>query len=182
MSFSMSHRNDLAVRLLAGLEAGVAGGAVMLAWIALTSVLVDHQSPWSVPNLLASLFYGPSAVRNGFHWQTPSGLALHFFTAAVLGVFCALVVRDRRSRLRSGLVGIVAALVWYHVSNTLLWNRVGALSGLYSSKTTLLTGHLLYGAFLSSYPGTLVALRRRFLPETSQPPPPGVQVWVPPEL
>jgi hypothetical protein len=61
---------------LAGFEAGMAGVLVMLLWLAAASVWYRH-TPWSVPNIMASNFYGDDAIRPGFGWSSLSGIALY---------------------------------------------------------------------------------------------------------
>ena len=71
--------------LLAGLESGVAGGLAMLAWLAAVS-LWNGRSVWSIPNLLATTFYGEAALRRGFRWMTLSGLSFHLFLTGLFGM------------------------------------------------------------------------------------------------
>src|SRR2546427_10843027 len=91
---------------MAGVEAGVLGGLFMIAWLAMLSVL-QGRSVWSIPNLLASTFYGEEALRRGFRWTTLSGLALHLIVSAAAGLLVGLAVRriTRRGR-RVMLLGL----------------------------------------------------------------------------
>src|SRR6059036_69653 len=81
---------------MAGVQSGVLGGLFMIVWLALLSLL-QGRSAWSIPNLLASTFYGEAAMRHGFRWATLSGVALHVIVSALAGVLFGMAV--------SGIVG-----------------------------------------------------------------------------
>src|SRR5215471_14640110 len=96
------NRSEAGSRILqaiAGVESGILGGLVMLAWLALLSLL-QGRSIWSIPNLLASTFYGEIALRHGFRWTTLSGVALHLIMTAVAGLVFGLAVGGVASRSR----------------------------------------------------------------------------------
>src|SRR5260370_8033583 len=77
--------------VMAGVEAGVLGGLFMMAWLATLSLL-QGRSIWSMPNLLASTFYGEAALRRGFRWTSLSGVALHVIVSAVAGLLFGLAL------------------------------------------------------------------------------------------
>src|SRR6266567_3854078 len=77
--------------VMAGVEAGVLGGLFMMAWLATLSLL-QGRSIWSMPNLLASTFYGEAALRRGFRWTSLSGVALHVIVSAMAGLLFGLAV------------------------------------------------------------------------------------------
>ena len=74
---------------LAGLEAGVLGGLVMLAAMAAASIL-ERDVWWSYPNLLGATFYGTRALRGGAGWPTVSGVSLQIVLAGGAGVLFAI--------------------------------------------------------------------------------------------
>ncbi len=148
------------LRALAGLEAGVLGGLVMLAWLALASTL-ERRSAWFVPNVLGSLFYGRAALRRSFGMTTISGLALHLFVAGTIGMLFGVLVGDSRNRVRVVLLGVLAGLTWYYFSQALLWRELGVLAVLYASARSLIVGHIFYGLVLGSYPVVLAGLKTR---------------------
>src|SRR6266550_3414494 len=100
---------------MAGVEAGILGGLFMMLWLAILSLL-QGRSVWSVPNLLASTFYGEDALRRGFRWTTLSGVALHVIMSAAVGLLFGLAVRGVVSRSRVMLLGLAAGSVWYFLS------------------------------------------------------------------
>ena len=136
---------------LAGLEAGVIASLCLLAWMGATAFL-ERRSFWTAENLMASVFYGSSAIRRGFAWSTVSGLALYVALYSLLGGAFAIAARDRMSRLRLTLAGILFGIGWYYVSFHLIWKAIAPLVTLLHVERTTLWGHAFYGAMLGRYP------------------------------
>src|SRR3984893_7678415 len=105
---------------LAGIQAGVVGGILLVAYLALDSAW-HRRSIWTVPNLLASTFYGESAYQSGFGARTSAGLALLLFLCGALGALFALVLRDHGSRFRITLLGLIFGTGWFFLSFDVLW-------------------------------------------------------------
>lgn len=126
----------------------------MLAWLGL-SASWQRRSFWTAENLLASVFYGDSAIRSGFAFSTLSGLALYLLLYSVLGAAFAALLRDRASHLRTLLLCVAFGLGWYYVSFHWLWGRLSPLVALLHSVRPTLIGHLIYGTFLGRYPDYL---------------------------
>ena len=145
--------------VLAGLEAGMLAGLVMLAWLAAASAF-QHRSVWAVPNLLATTFYGESALRQSFGAKTLAGLALHLFVYSLLGAAFGIVVQHRGTRLRLTLLGILSALAWHYFSFGFFWKTVNPLVMLYSPDRPMLVGHLLYGGLLGRFPDFLRSVEK----------------------
>lgn len=144
---------------LAGIQAGIVGGLILLGYLALDSAF-HKRSVWTVPNLLASTFYGESAYRAEFGFSTSAGLALLFLVYGALGVLFALVVRDHGTRLRVGLVGLIFGTGWFFLSFDLIWRHVNPLIQVYSPDRAMLVGHLLYGGVLGGcFPAYLRSIR-----------------------
>lgn len=144
---------------LAGIQAGVVGGLILLGYLALNSAW-HRGSIWTVPNLLASTFYGESAYRPGFGARTSAGLALLLFLYGVLGALFALVIRDHGSRLRVTLLGLIFGTGWFFLSFDVLWNYVNPMVHVYSPDRAMLVGHVLYGGVLGGrFPAYLKSIR-----------------------
>jgi hypothetical protein len=148
------------LQAMAGVEAGVLGGTFMLVWMGLVSSL-QGRSVWSVPNLLASTFYGEAALRRGFRWTTLSGLALHLIMAAVAGLVFGLAVGAVANRGRVMVLGLAAGMVWYFLGPDVFWKHVNPIVTPYFSGGGMLLAHLGLGYFLGSFP--------RYLGELSVP-------------
>jgi hypothetical protein len=144
--------------LLAGLQSGMFGALMMLGWLALASVYY-RRSLWTIPNLLASTFHGEAALRPDFAQTTFSGIALHLLIYATLGALFGILVRDRTTRLRSALLGVIWAMGWYYLSFGALWKSVNPLVPLYVPDRPMLVGHLIYGGLLGRVPLYLRWLR-----------------------
>src|SRR2546427_13266923 len=106
--------------VMAGLEAGVLGGLFMMAWLATLSLL-QGRSIWSIPNLLASTFYGEAALRRGFRWTSLSGLALHVIVSAAAGLLFGFAVSGIANRGRGMGLGFAAGIAWDFLWVGLLW-------------------------------------------------------------
>jgi hypothetical protein len=143
--------------LIAGLESGVLGGIFMLGWLAVVS-LIQGRSVWSMPNLLASTFYGEDALRRGFRWTTLSGVALHVIMSAAAGLIFGLAVSGVVSRGRVMLLGLAAGSVWYFLSLGIFWKHVNPMVPLYAGGASLFLAHLGLGIFLGSFPRFLQVL------------------------
>ena len=155
------------VLALAGIQAGVMGAVVLLGYLALDSAW-HRRSVWTVPNLLASTFYGESAYRQGFHVRTSAGVALLVVIYGLLGALFGLVMRDHGSLLRVILLGLIYGTAWFFLSFDWLWQHVNPLVPLYAPDRAMLVGHLLYGAVLggrfSVYRKDMVGIHPEVLP------------------
>ena len=133
----------------------------MLVWLGLLSLLQGH-SIWSIPNLLASTFYGEAALRRGFRWTTLSGIALHLIMAAIAGLVFGLAVGGIASRSRVMFLGLAAGMAWYFLGLDIFWKHVNPIVPPYFQGGGMLLGHLGLGYFLGSFP--------KYLCELSKPP------------
>jgi hypothetical protein len=146
--------------LLAGLETGVIAALILLAWLGLSAKFF-RRSFWTSPNIMASTFYGEAALRNHFSFATFSGLALYLLIYGTVGALFGLAMREMRASLRIACIGILVAIWWYYLSFGVLWKRWNPLMLLYTHDRPMFVAHVLYGAFLGRYPGSLRRLRLR---------------------
>ena len=137
--------------LLAGLQAGMVGVLLMLAWLG-TDAVWQQRSFWTAENLMASVFYGTRSIHSGFASRTLPGVALYLVLYSLLGALVAVVVRNRLRRPRTMLLCIVLALVWYYASFRWIWERVMPLVALLHAERPTVLGHLIYGLWLGRYP------------------------------
>src|SRR5215831_13564305 len=144
---------------LAGLQAGMLGVLWMLGWFGISAAW-QQRSFWTAENLMASSFYGTSAIHSGFAVQTLSGLALYLALYSLLGGLLALAVRDRLPRLRTLLVSIAFAIGWYYLSFHVIWKSIMPLVALLHVERSTVLGHLVYGTILGRYPAYLDAPER----------------------
>jgi len=143
---------------LAGIQAGVVGALTLLGYLAMDSAW-HRRSVWTVPNLLASTFYGESAYRQGFTAKTSAGVALLMVLYGLLGALFALVIRDHGPRLRVVVLGLIYGTGWFFLSFDWLWKHVNPLVALYSPDRAMLIGHLFYGGVLGGrFPPYLKAM------------------------
>jgi hypothetical protein len=139
---------------LAGLQAGMAGACWMLAWLGISAVW-QRRSFWTAENLMASAFYGDTAIHSGFTSYTISGLALYLVLYSLIGAVFALLLGVRFTRMRILLASVLFAMCWYYVSFHVIWRRVMPLVALLHAERPTALGHLIYGTFLGRYPAYL---------------------------
>ena len=163
-----TRRTGILPAFLAGLQGGMIGVLWMLAWLGVSATW-QRRSFWTAENLLASAFYGDSAIRSGFASSTISGLALYLLLYSLLGAGFAATVRDRASHLRTVLLGVVFGLGWYYVSFHWIWRGLLPLVSLLHTQRPTVIGHLVYGTLLGRYPDYLVR-RFRAAPPPTEPP------------
>jgi len=143
--------------VMAGVEAGVLGGLCMMAWLAILS-LFQGRSIWSMPNLLASTFYGEAALRRGFRWTSLSGVALQLIVSAAAGLLFGFAVSGIADRGRVMLLGLAAGVAWYFLSLGVFWRYVNPMVPLYARGSGMFLAHVGMGIFLGSFPRYVEAL------------------------
>jgi hypothetical protein len=127
--------------VLMGLQLGVIGGVLMLAWFALISPVLGHPW-WLIPNLFASHFYNTREVRFGPGIVTIVGAAMQIVTTGTVGFISGLVTPGGR------LSGIGIAVVWYLFCILFLWKRIAPLLLLPAIQPMLWVGYFLLGSAL----------------------------------
>ena len=136
----------------------------MIGWWLLAE-LIQHRSPWTVPNLLATTFYGERAYRSAFTASTWSGFAAPMVVYCLAGVGFALLGRERKAGWLLIMIGAVTGLLldWFVFDFTL--RRINPLVSIYSPDRILAVSHLIYGITLASYAG----FARDLLPQPAPP-------------
>jgi hypothetical protein len=137
--------------LLAGLQAGMAGVLLMLVWLGVSAVW-QQRSFWTAENLMASAFYGPGSIHSGFASRTLPGLALYLVLYSLLGALLGVTLRNYSTRMRTVLVAIFFALVWYYASFHWMWERVMPLVAQLHAERPTTIGHVIYGLWLGRFP------------------------------
>ena len=135
-------------RLAAGLQTGMAGGLLMLAWLALATFWSKH-SIWWFPNLMATTFGGDSALQGKFGKYSPAGLALHLLQYSLLGALFARITPERASYLRLLLTGVVFSVAYFLLMYGVVWKQINPLIPLYSPDRQILVAHVFFGFMLA---------------------------------
>jgi hypothetical protein len=157
---------------VAGIQAGVVGALILMGYLALDSKW-HGRSVWTVPNLLASTFYGESAYRQGFGSRTSAGVALLVVVYGLLGAVFGLVIRNHSTRVRTVVFGLIYGAAWFFLSFTWLWKFVNPIIPIYSPDRAMLVGHILYGGALGiRFPAYLRAMSAAESPASPEPPAP----------
>lgn len=135
----------------------------MIGWWLLAE-LIQRRSPWTIPNLLATTFYGERAYRSAFITSTWSGLAAPMVVYCLAAVAFSLLLRERKAGWLLVLTGAATGLLLDWMFFTFAMKYLNPMVPIYSPDRILATSHLIYGIALASYPG----FARNLLP---QPPP-----------
>lgn len=141
--------------ILFGLQLGVIGGVVMLAWFALVCPIVGKPW-WLIPNLFASHFYNSREVYLGPGIVTIVGAALQIVMSGIVGCLNGLATPGGR------LSGLGAAFAWYTFCILFLWKRIAPLMLISAIQPILWTGYFLFGSALGWH-RRLVKVRRASL-------------------
>lgn len=144
----------IGVRVLAGLECGVAGGLVMLFWFLADSWL-RGDFIWKVPHLFASLYYGDRIFRASFGMVTVTGIALLLVASGSVGILFGCLVARPPHIFRLAIGALVVSMCWYWFDQTVLWRHWLLLVPAYVLPSTMVVAHLLYGLVLSRYSRSL---------------------------
>lgn len=135
----------------AGLQAGILGALILILWLALNSAWI-RNSVWTVPNLLASTFYGEIALHPGFGKPTFAGLALLLVIYGALGAVFGLAVRAHGHGALGLLLGVIVGIGWYYLSFRVLWKAINPAVATFMPARQMLAGHILYGGLLGRFP------------------------------
>ncbi len=136
-----------------------------MCWIAL-SWFLGRYSLVAAPAVLGMLFYGRSALDRHLGAAFLAGIALLLVIAGLIGVLFGILMGHPRNRLRTVLLGIVAGMIWFYFSQSVLWKQVGAISLIYSPPRSMMFGHLAYGLVLGFYPRRLRSIERSLFGES----------------
>jgi hypothetical protein len=143
----------LLARTLAGLQAGVTGGIIMLLYYS-AGALLQRQYWWMPENLLGTAIYGNSAIWKGPGRATLAGCAWQLVASGLAGILYAYCFAHLRS-LRfpvSWLVALAWSLGVYFVLYDLVLPSAAPLIPLYSTRATPLMAYLLLGLALARIP------------------------------
>ncbi len=136
---------------LAGFQAGMLAALVMLLWLGLAAAWFQ-RSFWTPANVMATCFYGASALGRGFSSAALSGIAIYLIVYSLLGAVFGALFNGSFTRTRLSLIGILAGAAWYYLWFGILWMHVNPLVWLYTHNRPMLWGHMLFGALLGRFP------------------------------
>lgn len=157
---------------VAGFQAGMVGVLAMLAWLGAASALY-RRSFWTPANLMASVFYGDSALQQHFSASTFSGLALYLIAYSLLGALFASLVAGRAGRGRAVFIGMLFGVAWYYLWWHGLWKSLDVWIAMYTHERPMLIGHLLYGGLVGRFAA--------YMPRPAAPSAPVVEILPAPE-
>ena len=135
-------------RLLAGLESGILGAAVMIAWFAMDS-LIESQYWWAMLNLWGASVYHNRVFSMGFGMATIAGAATHFFLHGLGGALWSLLAAKISNYWLHLFCSFAAAAAWYWVLMYAFWPAVAPVVSRVTPLPATLLAYFLFGAALS---------------------------------
>lgn len=157
----MEFRRHALPRLLAGLQIGMLGGLLILAWFVAISGIY-FGSPWALINLFAMLA-GQGQWTVSLSLSTGIGAAIHLLSCSFLGILIAWVLPRPDPGDRTSIAGMAFGVIVSLLVYEFLWRRMlPALAGTIAP-LPIFIAHGLFGASLAQFP-------RFFLPLVTDPP------------
>lgn len=135
-------------RLFAGIESGILGAVVMIAWFAIDSWM-ERQYWWAMLNLWGAGVYHNRVFSMGFGVATLAGACMHFFLHGLGGAIWA-VLAGRMSNYWLHLLGsFAAAAAWYLFLMHAFWPVVAPVVSRISPLPATVLAYVLFGAAIS---------------------------------
>ena len=136
-------RPELAVRILAGLETGILGGLLMIAWVALASAW-DGEPWYEVPNLWASAIWGRIALYRRLSLMTLGGSCFQIVMGSLIGAIFSMIFGTLQGLGRLLPPGLMTGAAWFILFN---WrNRIFAM---HAPQPEVLVAYALFGVMLA---------------------------------
>lgn len=160
---------DSLCRLWAGLECGVGGGVLILAWFVLHA-LARKELWWSKFNVAGGLFYGPQVYHSGLSRATLSGAAALLLFYCLAGALFGWLANPFTLR-RTMLLALVYIGLLHGFASFRLWPSMGPFAPLWFPWSVTLPADLMLLLALSRFPLCYRRLAEAF--RTPAQPPPG---------
>ncbi len=137
-------------RLFAALQAASLASMLMIFWCGIASRFSSH-SFWTLPNLMAGLFYGQNSLRPDFGFHTLSGLSIHLLFSTVFALVFASIIPPTLRPLTSLVLGILAATTWFYLLDGFFWRNSFPLVSQYSRRPSIFFSFVLLGICVGLY-------------------------------
>src|SRR5437899_500331 len=99
-----------APRLLAGLQAGILAGLVLLGWFILLSYFY-FKEPWALTNVLAASLRSNATWGHSFSTVTLTGISAHLFVSGFLGMGLGWILPRPGPHARTSFTGLTFGVV-----------------------------------------------------------------------
>lgn len=119
-------------------------------WFGIASRSSGH-SFWTVPNLMAGLFFGQNSLRPDFGFHTLAGLSFHLLLSTAFAILFALAVPPTLKPFTSLLLGILAATSWFYLIDGFFWRKAFPPVALYSRRPSIFFSFVLMGICIGLY-------------------------------
>lgn len=138
--------SERACRSLAGLDAGVGGGLVVLFWLTIVA-RIQGDYWWAKLNVAGALFYGDRVYSMGWGRASLAGAAIFLILYSLLGLAYSLLARPRGTGFNL-LAAMTVALLWHQMADALLWPRWNRSAPVYFHPVVMLPAHVWFGLSL----------------------------------
>jgi hypothetical protein len=140
----------LALRLLAGLDTGVGGGLLALAWYCFHSRL-HGEFWWTKLNVAASVFLGGQVFYSGLGKATVIGSAVLIVLYGVAGALAGSVLPVRGGFIVRLASALAAAYVFHLLMEHYGWRMLGPAASRYFPRGATVPAHCLFALSLMRF-------------------------------
>lgn len=154
------HLPEMALRILAGLDAGVFASVLLSVWLALLGWTRDSFW-WSCFNVAATPFFGDHVYAMGLSAATLAGAATLIVVYGLLGAFVGYWIRPS-SFWALAIRVLILTMAWHFFADRFFWPALTPFSRSYFSPRILLPGHLLWGLAMLRYRSRFLTLGGAF--------------------
>jgi hypothetical protein len=136
------------LRLLAGLESGLLGAALMFAWLLIYSH-IDRQYWWGILNLWGAASFGNRSISMGFGIASLAGAAHHLFLHGLAGALAGLAIGRLRGFWLPLAASFAAAFLCFLLAFHVYWPLLAPVVLRVSPQPATAIAYLLYAVALS---------------------------------
>lgn len=143
------HLSRRMCRWMAGLDTGIWGASLFLAWLIFFSAL-SRDFWWARLNVIGAFFFGDDVFRMGLSWATVAGAALLILLYSAVGAAMAQLAFTR-GFIRNLFLGLILGTAWHIVAQRYLWRSIHPFGPAFFPGLGMLPGHLLFGLTLGRF-------------------------------
>jgi len=139
-----------AERFYAAIQSAALASILSIFWCGVASRSSSH-SFWTVPNLMAGVFYGQNSLRPDFGFHTLTGLSIHLLLSTAFALLFASVVPPTLRPMTAVLLGILASSSWFYLLDGFFWRNAFPPVSLYSRRPSIFFSFVLMGICIGLY-------------------------------
>lgn len=152
------------IRILAGIQAGMLGGVMVIGWIAVASLLFQIH-PALIPNLLSEVFYGSRSLTTALGFPTISGLAVLLVQSGLASVVFSAVIPPGLTLRPAILGGVLFSLAAHWAAYRFIWRVFSPHLEDFAPPGLIWPAAILFGVCLGFSPWLIRSFTKEFLLE-----------------